>query len=335
MTDVEPLTSYAQIEPLDVEWLWQDFIPFGTVTGLFGAEGIAKGYLESALASIVSNGADMPDGSPGVPAGNVVMIMTEDDQHTAMAYRLRGAGANLANVRDMTEVDGEQFTLPDSLPALLEQVHAIGDVRLVIMDALADISSVSLTSGVSKLRRQLVNPTKHWAEETGIAVIWTQHTTKDGKTLAGGAAIRQALRHVLRVERSAMNPDIRTLSIDKSNVAQDKREIRYTVTGEGRGTHVSFNVGAGSEESADELEYVERAGFEPGHWTKEVGQTRILTILAEATGPLDSRDIAFKIGATYSTTRILLRKLERNGDIERLARNTWQLATPQPIGVQP
>jgi AAA domain len=325
MTETQDnVRSYAQVTPLTPEWLWLGKIPFGTVTGLFGQEGIAKGFLECALAAIIVKGDKMPDGSPGVDAGSVIMITPEDDSNTTVAYRLRAAGltseSELAQVADMTEVDGAAFMVPMDVPKLREEIYRRGNVRLVIIDPLAEVASIGLTSSVVKIRQTLINPLIQLARDTGVAVLLTQHTTKDGKTLQGSGAIRQALRQVLMIVREKGNPNIRTISVNKSNIADDSSagNVHYTLTGDGNGTHVKFL--AGDSETAEDVVWhdysdSELANGQPG-WSREAGQTAIVNLLkSESPRTMRAGDIAAQVGLTYIATRVLLMKLSARGEV--------------------
>lgn len=326
MTDTAPLPpSYAGITPLDPEWLWDGNIAYGTLTGLFGPEGIAKGFLECLLASIVTNGETLPGNKEAVNAGSVIMITTEDDANTTLAWRLRAANAKLDKVYDMTEVNGGQFSIPESLPALREAIAQIGDVRLVIMDPLGDLSSIGLTSSVVKMRRTITNPLIKLAEDTGVAILLTQHTNKDGKVLQGSAAIRQALRSLLRVTRDGSNPTLRIVSVDKANNASDStaHNVRYTLTGSGKDTRAVF-LGADSE-SAEDVTWHDYSDAEIQEgWSREAGQSAIVKVLRDAVPhTMRAGDIASKVGTTYIATRVLLRKLAKHGDVIEQGKGNW------------
>jgi hypothetical protein len=328
------LRTFADYSPEDLEWLWPGKIPFATATGLFGAEGIAKGFLEDMLANIVTNGLDWPDGTAGVKAGSVLMVRTEDNPRTTVVRRLLASGAVLSKVYNMTEHDGGMFQLPGSLPALEEKILEIGDVRLVIVDVLADVSTVNLKSDVQIIRRKLINPFNDVLGDTGTAAILTMHTTKDGKTLAGSAGIRQALRQVLRVERDT-DKRIRILSVDKSNDADDSNahNVRYTLEGsrEDHSTRVKF-LDTVDSESVEDVTWTEYSDEELlDGWSREAGQTGILDQLAEAyPDTMRASELAAAIGAKYMATRVLLSKLKSHGEVTETTRGDWTLAdTPE------
>src|SRR5215469_9085296 len=118
------LRSFADVEPLDPEDLWAGKIPRAQVTLLVGDSGVGKDFLMCDLAARVTCGDRMPDGSPGVPAGHVIMIYPEDDPSTTTVHRLRAASADLSMVHDLTVVDGDLWQIdPDGIAALRAAIN--------------------------------------------------------------------------------------------------------------------------------------------------------------------------------------------------------------------
>jgi archaellum biogenesis ATPase FlaH len=222
-------TSYAEIVPMDAEWLWQGRIPLNWLTLIAGDGGIGKGRLLARLAKIVTRGLDMPDGSPGVPRGSVVMVSAEDDPNMTMAHRLRAEDVDLTKVYDMP---ARQFSIPDSIPALREVIRAIGDVRLVILDPMSAVSSIPLTSGSQRIRRVLMMPMEDLAKDENIALVVVHHTVKSGRT-AGSKTITDAARMILRVTRNPADERVRFISVEKSNNSDDGiPDVAYTIAGD-------------------------------------------------------------------------------------------------------
>lgn len=329
--------SYAQITPLDPEWLWKGKIPFGAVTGIGGQGGIGKGLLMADLAARVSRGDVMPDGTPGPSAGSVVMVTTEDDPNTAESYRLMAAHADMSNVYDMTSINGGMFSLPESLPALREAVYDIGDVRIIIIDPLADVASISLSSNAVAIRAKITNPMTQLARDTGVAFGLMMHTTKDGKTLAGSAGIMQALRSLLRVERDHTNPSVRVLSVAKSNIADDSTasNVRYTLEGSGRDIHVKY-LGTESD-TAEDVVWAEYTDEElTAGWSREAGQSGIMAALRAAyPDTMRAGELAKESGTDYISTRVLLRKLERRGEVTEPESGEWTLGEESEPDTEP
>ena len=346
MTDTQVPPTYAQITPLDPEALWFGKVYFGNVTGIVGNGGIGKGFLVADLVSRVTRGAEMPDGTPGPDAGSVILVTTEDDPNMAESYRLQAVGADLTKVHDMTTMrDGGQFSLPASIPALREAIYAIGDVRMVVIDPLADVSEVSLSTGTVTIRKKITNPLIRLARDTGVAIVLMMHTTKDGKTVQGSAGIVQALRSLLSVTRDAINPAVRVLQVTKSNIADDSTltQVRYTLTGKGRGTHVEY-LSAESDSAEDVVwhDYTDeeiKDGWSRDNdirdgWTRDAGQGAILDALKFAyPQSMRAGDLATDTDISYIATRVLLSKLAKHGDVVE-DHGDWRI-TVKDVGEEP
>src|SRR5215469_6177051 len=120
--------SYADIDPQEPDWLIDGWVQLGGVTYIAGDGGVGKSFLTADWAARITRGLPMPgDDQDPLPAGSVVLVSAEDDPSMSMAYRLRAAGADLSRVYDMTD----DFTLPDGLAQLREDVNEIGDVDMV------------------------------------------------------------------------------------------------------------------------------------------------------------------------------------------------------------
>ncbi len=51
------LTRLSEVEPVEVDWLWEPYIPLGKLTFIEGDPGLGKSWLALAIASALSTGA--------------------------------------------------------------------------------------------------------------------------------------------------------------------------------------------------------------------------------------------------------------------------------------
>lgn len=300
--------SYAEIQPVEPEWLIPGWVQLGGVTYVAGDGGVGKSFLTADWASRVTHGAAWPvgDGIATVQPGSVILVSAEDDPNMSMAYRLRASGANLARVYDMTS----DFTLPDGLDGLREDITEIGDVRLVVIDPLAAVSSIPLTSGNVRIRNKLSMPLERFARATGAATVVIHHTVKSGRT-AGAKAITDAARNVLKITRSAQDERIRVISIDKTNVVDDRAgDIAYTLTGAGLDTHV---------------EYLALPDAPTGATPREAStEDKILAVLAiAAPTPVATQEIATRAGLDYTACRVALTRAKQKDKVTSPTRGFW------------
>ncbi|PYT27616.1 MAG: hypothetical protein DMG58_20010 [Acidobacteria bacterium] len=88
----------SEVKPEHVEWLWDGRIPLGKITILDGDPGLGKSALTLDIAARITTGSPMPDGSPGVDGG-VVVLNAEDDEADTIVPRLMAMNADLTRVR--------------------------------------------------------------------------------------------------------------------------------------------------------------------------------------------------------------------------------------------
>lgn len=308
MTATTMPRTFADITPCEPEWVWAGRIPCGTVTVLAAPGGIGKSFFAADLAARVSRGDVMADGTPGSHPAPVVYIGLEDSPEASTVHRLTAAGANLGNVIDASESpSGTPFDVTADLPWLREINDQVGGIRLVVVDTLSAASPVSLTA-VATVRNRVIRPLLAFARDTGAAVLVVHHTTKAGE-IAGSKAIVDGVRQVLMIERDAADPRIRQLGIYKTNIASDQTpDIRYTLSGDGRDTSVSWLCDIGQH---------------TGRGPASNGRARILMLLRNTTAPQSAQQIAQRTGISYPTVRVLLHRLGGQGLIATDGRNSY------------
>ncbi len=310
---------YEADEPQEVEWLIKDLIPRGFLTVLAGPPGLGKDQLGIGLASLLSNGRPMPDGSPTpIPAGSAY-INPEDDPHVTVSPRMIAAGANRMLARNITKVsESEDFTIQEHTGWLRGQMAKIPNCQFVWMGPLTSITTVNPTSPVS-VRRKIMNPLNHLAADKGAAVILVTHFNEDGE-VGGSKAIVQAARTVLAVGKDPNNESIRTLSVMKSNLVDTATApvLRYVIEGDGAYTAVRFlDMGAVLADIADD-----DVSAEPKPGT---GRYRILKLLRDTGEPMTAQMISSELDIAYHTVRVLLGRL--GAFIKSPARGVYQAVT--------
>ncbi len=290
-----PMTTFADVTPLAAEWLWDGFVPLGELTLLAGRCGTGKSFTTVDLAARVSRGQDMPDGTAGIPAASVIMINAEDDASTGVVHRLAAAGADLARIHDLSEIDGHPFDVVTDMPALRAAVAAIGDVGLVVIDPLSAASSVSLASAL-KARNTVVRPLMAVARDTGAAVIAVHHLVKSG-SVAGSQAVVDTTRHLLTVEPSKSGP-AKVITVAKSNLAPTGATARYELAGEWPSIRVSWLP------PEDDRQTVSLSAADA-----------VILALDTADGPMTSRQLAAATGCNYGAARTACTRLAAAGKI--------------------
>lgn len=309
-----PVTTYADITPLEPEWEIPGLVPKSFVTLIMGDGGVGKGQLWSDWAGRITRGAKLPgipeDEEPDAP-GSVLLVSSEDDPNMSTAWRLRAAHAVLDRVYDYTE----DFSIPESLPGLAERIDEIGDVRLVVIDPLADNlgfipgtrRQVSLTSGNVTLRRYVMRPLERLARSKGIALVVIHHTVKSGR-MAGSKGISDAARMLLRITRPDDSQPLRLIEVEKTNIASGTDQVGYLISGDWPDVHVT---------------YVDPPKGDVVPVTEVSVPDKVLDALQKATEPLAKRALPALVGADYGTVGVALTRLKDAGLVVSPKRGFW------------
>ena len=162
------LTRADQIEAEQVEWLWQDRIPFGAITILGGNPGLGKSLLTVWLAAKLSRGELGGDG----PA-TVLLSSAEDPRAQVVVPRLKAAGAEMERVH-FVEINRDGFQTPPLLPDDVAEVGRqieIERARLLVIDPLMAHLAAGINSWKDQEIRTALLPLKAIAEEMRAAVV--------------------------------------------------------------------------------------------------------------------------------------------------------------------
>jgi hypothetical protein len=240
--------TYDQITPRETVYLcWKPAIPRADVSVFFGPGAVGKGRMLCSFIAGVTNGQQFGMDSGSAEPGDVVVIFPEDKADEQVAWRLRGAGADLSRVVDMTRLeDGGRFKLsatpryPGHLSLLRAKVEELQDAgrnpQLVIIDPIAAVKGIGMGSiqtndGV----RYVMEGLQDMADMTGVSVVVTAHTTKEGK-LQGSAGFEQSVRYLYRVSVDPANDALRVVKVEKANnLPRDYPELRFTITEDANG----------------------------------------------------------------------------------------------------
>ena len=190
---------------------------------LDGDPELGKSTVTLDLAARISAGRPMPDGTPTI-AGGVVLLSAEDGAADTVRPRLDAAGANLERIvllKAIRDVEGREggVTLPDHIPELRHAVEQVGAV-LVIVDTFTAYLSGAVNSRIDHDIRRTLAPLAQLAEATGATIVLIRHLNKQagGNPLyrgGGSIGIIGAARMGLLVA-----PDPDALEADETRLVQ-------------------------------------------------------------------------------------------------------------------
>ena len=183
-----------EVKTVEIDWLWQDFVPNGLLTLVTGESGAGKSTLLCALAASLSKGKPMGGGYNFAP-GNSLIFCPEEEPSFIYRPRLEAHGADLSRcLFGDYAPDGSllsRLVLPADIRRLTLMVK-LQRARLVILDPITAYLGSGLDLKDDIAVRRLLEDLQVIAMETGAAVVVTRHFRKsrEGNTLdrVGGSA---------------------------------------------------------------------------------------------------------------------------------------------------
>ena len=218
-----------------IEWLWKGVIPGnGALTIFDGPPDVGKSTLMSDVAARITAGRPMPDGSPGLCGG--VVIVTSESAQQVIARQIELVGGDRSRVQLVSTVGEGLEERPISLPGdllLLRPVLADVEAVALILDPLLEVIGGSQTDTYNDGDvRRCLTPVRRVCEELNLALIGVRHPTKGGVGTAmyrggGSVAFVAVARSAFYVARDPGDPDLRVIANTKCNLGPRPRSMAY------------------------------------------------------------------------------------------------------------
>ena len=209
------MESYQGDAP-KIDWLIEDVLPRATPGLVCSLGGVGKSYLMLDLSIRIAAGPGVgPQFALGgrIPKRGRVVFITAEDSQAAIHRRLDQL---LSNERDKKRLLGQLFVIPlantsggtqplmkmvngeyqmtEAWWRLFEQIEALGDVALIILDPLQALVSADINADPAAAQAFWTS-VGHLCAVTGAAVLATHHMRKDGsREIDGPMAAREAIR---------------------------------------------------------------------------------------------------------------------------------------------
>lgn len=173
----------ADVKPEPIKWLWPDRIA-RKITLFTGPPDCGKTTCTIDVCARVTRGAAWPDGSGYAPHGSVLYLTAEDGIADTIRPRAEAAGADLTRfyvLEMVTDENGQPstFSLGVDLALLAEQMKAIGDVALIVVDPItAYLGAGKIDTHKTADVRAILSPLKDFAEQHGVAILGLTHPSK-------------------------------------------------------------------------------------------------------------------------------------------------------------
>jgi hypothetical protein len=133
------VTRVSELKTWPIDWLWPGRVARAKLTLISGPAGSGKSALAMNLVAAITTGGVWPCQEGDAPQGSVILVCPHGDPDI-IAARLRAAGANLANVHLIHEVEepngSRPFNVATDLPMLFATIRTLKQVRAIIFDSL-------------------------------------------------------------------------------------------------------------------------------------------------------------------------------------------------------
>jgi hypothetical protein len=229
----------ADVQPVNIEWLWPNRIAIGKPHALAGEGGLGKSTLLCDWTARTTNGEKWPDGADASEAASVIILASEDAIEDTIAPRLMAAGADLSRVfviRSVLEGNGKRrsFNLQADLARLEAEVGRRNNVRLVIIDPVSSYLG-KIDSHKNADVRSVLDPLSEMAARLRVAVICNNHFSKGGGSanskVIGSVAFVNAVRAAFIVTPDSEDETRRLLLPSKKNIGTMGSGLAYRIGG--------------------------------------------------------------------------------------------------------
>ncbi len=178
----------ANATPEAVRWLWDKRLPLASITLLDGDHGCGKSLLALQIAACVSSGSPLPDGTPTIQGG-VVIISPHTDATTTQLQLLTTWGADLSRIEILSYIQDPEnsshssgyrpFSLPEDFPRLFEAVERV-NARLIIFDPFISLLSRNFRYTNERLGHLLADLKQHLIERNVACLLVRNCPAKGG-----------------------------------------------------------------------------------------------------------------------------------------------------------
>ena len=219
---VTPL-HFDTVDDVEVDWLWEPFIPFGDVTIVEGDGMAGKTTAMIRLASLLSKGETPPSVIKGeliqgksIEPSNVLYIGIEANNETEIKPAIRYGKGDYQKIFFLDQSDRPFLLTEEYVREAIEKTQC----RLIIIDPYSSFLPKGTNPNNPTSMRYLLSKLMKVARETKTAIVLVGHLSKSpyGKAIYSGygsADIINTVRRVLLMEHD--DNGIRYLRILKSN----------------------------------------------------------------------------------------------------------------------
>ena len=175
----------ADVDPVEVEWVWHPYIPRGKLTLLEGDPGQGKSWIALGIAAALSVGYGLPGKDKTTLPSRVLVMTAEDGLDDTVRPRLDSMGADVTRVYACESVDPfdeDGLEVLETRAAELRPDLIVVDPLVAYIGARVDIHRANQTRAVLSRLASI-------ADQTQSAILAIRHLNKS----SGGKAIYRGL----------------------------------------------------------------------------------------------------------------------------------------------
>ncbi len=320
-------TILSEVETRQIEWLWHGRIPLGKITILDGDPGMGKSLIAISIAARVSAGHPMPDGTPGIQGG-VILIAPEDSVADTIKPRMEAAGGDpsqvlMLNTNETLDLKRMgMFDYPFSLSRDMQDLEMTikrRKAKLVVLDPLMAVLGRDVSASSDQDIREVLTPLAELAECTQCAILIIRHLNKGASSNplyrgTGSIGIIGAARMGLIVVRDPNNEHQCILATTKNNLSKHANHLIYQIEENENGIPYVEWLGETFDNVSNLLRPPTNTSFE---------HQEIHRALRQANGSLEPKDIAERTGQRIESVRVILSRMYERGEIARPYRGRY------------
>lgn len=322
-------TTFADIAPERVEWLWDGRLPVGKLVVIDGDPGAGKSTLGVELAAHVSTGNPWPDGT-ACPHGRALLLTAEDGLADTVSPRLHAAMADVSRVMPLPDRVVEDVPRPVTFPTDHDHLHEFvetHEITLVVIDPLSAYLHSTIDFNNDASMRQVLRPLAIVAEQTSSTIVAVRHVGKGQREKAihsglGSIATTAAARMAFIAAPDPDDEDRRLLAATKCNLAAKPSTLAYRLVNEPQYDVARIRWEGTADHSADELVRT------PSAQTDKRGDAEAFLIEQLSEGPKAAKALlntAHDLGLGERTVRSAKADLGVISQRDSSGRWTWSL----------
>jgi putative DNA primase/helicase len=267
------IVNLADVEPQQVEWLWEEKFPKSKLSLIVGDPNVGKSYFTMMMASVITTGSCWPDIAHEAEKGRVILLSAEDGLADIVVPRLMAHSGDRALV-EVIEGTAEQqmFNLLKDLQKLDQLIQERHDVRLVIIDPISAYLGSAVNAHKDQDVRGLLTPIAKLAEERRVAILGIMHLNKSTDLgamyrVSGSMAFVAAARAVwlIYLDENFKDNRLRHFNVVKCNVTGDAvgfsfkiEEKRVVIQPDAVLPDITEAIGTIEEKQQTKLEWAEK-----------------------------------------------------------------------------